>query len=209
MLRTIIIILFAFLSLPAFSQWQKQDTTYKGLPLTFSYFSDHITHPGVRFGFEHSVSIKYKYKYKKDTILKFREKHWVLSGNTGFYHHTQFNTGLFAMIELSRRKIRTQGFYYELGCGIGNMRVWLPGKKYEILDDGTFDKKFMMGQNYFINGVHVTLGKTFFHTRDYPFRWYFKHNLWMLAPYNSFVTFFWGVETGFAFTFGYKPNSDE
>jgi hypothetical protein len=165
-----------------------------------------VTYPGFKVGVEIPTKIITKTKQKSwgtKTILK--ERSWTL--NLGFYHHPDFHSNLYLLVERQFRRQYSKGFFMDFAPGVGYSRTFLGGATYALDADGNgVTKKSLVGYNYLMLSLAGSFGYDFSKTQHQPFKMYLKPSLFTISPYNSFVYIRTTYEIGVIYPLGSNKN---
>ncbi len=157
--------------------------------LSASYFGEVITHPGLKLGVTYELKRWGKSKIKRNGIEKVIQQSFDLSPTVGFYYHKDYQTGLFAMPELSYTRKKANGNVVAYGVGAGYMRTFIP-HVYDLTSTGEI-KKLHEGNNYLLTNYFISFGKDLSVKHHIPITMYIKPQFMHALPnYAGGVTYF-------------------
>lgn len=122
-----------------------------------SYFGETVTHPGLKVGVTYQLIDWEKSKIRRNGTEKVVFKSLDLSPAIGFFYHTNYQTGLFVLPELSYRRMKANGNHIVFGVGAGYMRTFIPNV-YE-LRPGEGIERVQEGNDYFITNYSIAFGR--------------------------------------------------
>lgn len=159
----------------------------KPTAISVSYFGETITHPGLKIGLDYEL--KSWDRNKKKSTQKIISKSIILSSNIGFYFHKDYQTGAFALPELSYSRKNQKGNFRSIGLGVGYMRTFIPNV-YEV-NTANEIKRTIAGNNYFLSTCFVAFGKDLSVKYSIPMGVYIKPQIMYALPnYPNGVTYF-------------------
>jgi hypothetical protein len=144
--------------------------------ISVSYFGETITHPGIRAGVSYKLKNWHKHVVKKNkaTVI---HKGVLLQPSVGLFYHSNYQTGLFVLPELSLIRKKENGSYRSIGLGAGYLQTVLPNV-YE-LNAGEEIVKVNGRNHHFLTSVSFQYGRNVNFT---PLSVYVKPQLLMAIP---------------------------
>jgi hypothetical protein len=184
------LILFIFLTTVSMLQGQN----FRPQSIYASYFGETVTHPGLKVGINHQLKSWDRTKIKKSGNEKVIQKSIDLSPSIGLFYHSNYQTGLFVLPELSYSRKNAKGNYMTYAIGAGYMRTFIPNV-YDLNSNGEI-KKIHVGYNYFITNYSITFGKDLSIKKKIPLSIYIKPQLIYAIPNYSKGIKYFALEIG-------------
>ncbi|RYU96942.1 hypothetical protein [Emticicia agri] len=165
-----LIIIISFVCVSVFTNAQ----ILKPQSVSIAYIGEAITHPGMKIGLNYSF-----FKWDRQKNNKGAEKIIDYSIDfkpcIGFYYHKSYQTGIFALPELSFTWKKQGGSFTAIGVGVGYMRTIIPAV-YE-LDNDTNIRKIKAGNNYLVSNYYIAWGKDLSKKHKIPLEIFIKPHL--------------------------------
>lgn len=162
--------------------------------ISMAYFGETITHPGLKVGLSFSLYEWEKHKMLHNGREKVLTKRIDLSPQLGFYYHQHYQTGLFALPELSYIRQNAKGNYTAFGIGAGYMHTRVP-RVYDFDTSGEIEQ-IGAGYHYFISNYFVTFGKDLSVQKGIPLSIYAKPQLVHTLPNAGRGIWYFALELG-------------
>lgn len=143
-----------------------------------------IVYPGLKVGL--AIPIK-QISLSKQGGQKYLLKDRHLVVNLSGYHHPDFHDNLYLTVEWQMRRTKSSGWFTEFSPGLGYSRTFLGGTTYRVADNGEVSIKLAAGYGYVLATVGGGLGYDFSVKEARPLTAFFRANVLVMLPYNSFV----------------------
>lgn len=155
-----------------------------------------IVYPGLKLGI--AIPVK-QITLAKQGGKKYRLKDRHLVLNLSGYHHPDFHDNLYLTAEWQMRRTKPSGWFTEFSPGLGYSRTFLGGTTYRVADNGEVSIKRAAGYGYFLATVGGGLGYDFSVRQTRPITAFFRANVLVMLPYNSFLYVRPTVELGLTY----------
>lgn len=144
-----------------------------------------IFYPGVTFGLEKQIKGSLDKREKKG-ILHIKRIEQYLTAETYWYHHPNFHDNYYLTLNWMKRKTRENGLFFDFTSGAGYSKTFLGSVTYEVGDD-VVNIKNNAGNSYFLLNISNSIGYDFKYRQLNSWKLYFRANLIVMLPYNSFI----------------------
>lgn len=157
-----------------------------------SYFGILGTHPGIKFGIHQPLAT-----FNPDrTDRKLRQL--VGSSSLIVYFHRRNQLGIGVNLELGYRDKQVWKTTKEITAGIGYLRTFVPGRKYDFDREKPFTGRSAAGTGHFIKTLSLGLGKRSGENIEVD-TWMIKPTLLHIKPYNTGTTLNFALDVGYQF----------
>lgn len=150
----------------------------------FSYYGDVLFHPGVKVGYEIPLRNWSKTKTRRGV-----EKTKYKSLNTGidliYYWHPQHHHGLILSPNVTYRRIKQNGKFFQLKLNAGFHRSFVDGQTYNVDNSGMVTQKGLAGQTSFYNALSFGFGKDLRVSKHKALRYLWEIGINGRFPYNK------------------------
>ena len=190
-MKRIILVLFIF---GINSQLKAQENPNSSIPISISYWGNHLLHPGLKIGTQNNLLKWDKIKErKKGTLIK--HKTLVLNPELGIYFQKENHTGVLLNadfgIEVSKNDRK---FFRTFSLGLGYFRHFNSGITYVSQNDGSIDEKKHTSRGYFMPSLNYTFGQHF-----KSISWFSRLTLASKLKYNTGISLELFFEAGIKF----------
>lgn len=165
----------------------------KPAAISVAYFGETITHPGIKLGFTYHLKNWEKQRLKKGSE-KVLLKSIDLTPTLGLFYHKDYQTGFFALSELSYSRQKTRGSFISLGLGAGYLRTFVPNT-YQFDAHGEIEK-IPSGYNYFLTNYFAVFGKDCSVKKANTIAVYFKPQFMYATPSSAKGVWYFALEIG-------------
>ncbi|WP_215223809.1 hypothetical protein [Echinicola shivajiensis] len=162
--------------------------------ITFSYFGDMITHPGIKIGLDYSIKTWEKDHSKNNSLTKSITKSWIISPNIAYYYHRRYQSGLLILPEIQYSRQNQKGNQLALGFGLGGLKTFVPNV-YEPTPNGEV-KKAKAGMGYFASSYFISFGKDLSAKSEIPLEYFIKPQFLLALPNFPNNTGYFFLELG-------------
>lgn len=161
--------------------------------ISIAYFGEGITHPGLKIGVNYPFYTWEKTKGKSNGAEKRLYKNFALQPSLGFYHHQDYQTGLFVLPQLAYTRKNAKGAFTSFGVGAGYLHTIVPSV-YRI-EDGAIEK--IRGRyNYLLSNYFVTFGKDLSVKGRLPLDLYAQPQVMNVMPNTRPSIWYFALEMG-------------
>ncbi len=188
-MRIISLLVFIFIVSNCWAQFKNLES------VSFSYYGEMITHPGLKLSSD--FKIKGWDKVKRDSLKKIN-KSFIISPALGFFHHRRYQTGLFLIPEVKYKRQNPKGRFYELGIGAGYLKTFIPNT-YEVGSNGEVNKT-TAGHNYFATNYFISFGKDLSIQKNLPLAYFIKPQFMYAVPNFPNGIGYFALEIGIKFS---------
>ena len=151
--------------------------------VTFSYFSEQLTHYGLKAGVEYPLRFQVKEKNRKGKMIRPKEKLIFATLNLGFYRHPKNHYAVFLLPEIAMRKTKDNGFKSGFFLGLGYLRRFNDGPTFSVDENGNVDQKTLGGENRLLTSFSYEIGKDWSKSKGMPLAWHVKPTLLFSIPH--------------------------
>ena len=170
----VLLMIMAFI-IPCALKAQNETMTEKRSAVTFGYFGETITNPGLFFGYEYNLRPQKRYQLH-------------LSANAGGYHHSHNHTGLFSELQIGQRYTFGSGVFVEQLLGVGYLRTFLSGGKiYEVTEQGVVSEASNSGRGHFMPSLSLGFGLNLAQKDKAPLLLFLRPKAYLQYLYNGYA----------------------
>ncbi len=173
-MRILLLLVFSFIVSNCMAQFKTVES------ITFSYYGEMVTHPGLKISADLNIREWDKIKSNRKDSSKVINKSFLISPALGFFYHRRYQTGLFLIPEAKYKRQNPKGGFYEVGFGIGYLRTFIPNT-YEVSSNGEVNK-VIAGHNYFASNYFVSFGKDLSIKKNLPIAYFIKPQFMYTVP---------------------------
>ena len=199
-LKSVLIFFLSFLFLKTLNA--QDSSLIKKKRISFGYFAETYTHPGLTMNYSCLLKYKTKEKIKKNGKTKLRKYEFLWDNRFAFYNHPQNHTGFMLTTGTSISRITKKNFYFNLGLFTGLLHKYLNEDTYEVNSNGYVTEVKFAGNTMFTYGFKTEFGKNFTIKKiDKPISIYLGSNLFFSAPFASSQIFNNAMQLGVVYKF--------